>query len=127
MAAHYSLLLPRKGCGVRQGDTALTPPRPSQRRNGMKKELLVTRSAGRAFRRMAFALGVCAVLGVSLAAKAPAQAANLLANPGFDIVGPLGPVTTFTGPGASPSAAAAWRVYHPFTGTTRTNLMPTPW
>jgi hypothetical protein len=94
----------------------------------MKSHLLVARSsAAHGQRRAALALGLCAALWGSLAATAPAQAANLLANPGFDFVGPLGPTTSFTGLGASPSAAASWRVIHHAFGTTRTNLMPAPW
>lgn len=91
----------------------------------MKNELLVSRMKG--LRRAAIAIGVCAALWGTLAAGAPAQAANLLVDPGFDIVGPLGPSTSFTGLGASPSAAASWRVLHHAFGTTRTNLMPAPW
>src|SRR5690349_22078787 len=94
----------------------------------MKNELLVTRSSVfQNVRRATLALGLCAALWGSLAGSAPAQAANLLANPGFDFVGPLGPTTTFTGLGASPSAAASWRVIHHAFGTTRTQLLPAPW
>ena len=94
----------------------------------MKKELLVARTAvPRGMRRAALAVGVCAVLCGVLAGSAPAQAANLLLNPGFDVVGPIGPVTSFTGLGASPSGAAQWRVYHTAFGTTRTRLLAAPW
>ena len=94
----------------------------------MKKELLVARpTVMRGIRRASLALGLCAALCGVLAGSAPAQAANLLMNPGFDVVGPIGPVTSFTGLGASPSAAAAWRVYHTAFGTTRTRLLPAPW
>jgi hypothetical protein len=94
----------------------------------MKNMLLVARSSAiHSCRRAAVALGLCAVVWGSLAATTPANAANLLANPGFDFVGPSGPTTSFTGVGASPSAAASWRVIHHAFGTTRTQLLPTPW
>src|SRR5688500_9686492 len=92
----------------------------------MKNELLVNRSLiGRGARRAA-ALGLGIALCATLAGAAPAQA-NLLANPSFDMVGPIGPVTSFTGLGAAPSAADRWRVYHKMPGTTRTRLLPNPW
>jgi hypothetical protein len=93
----------------------------------MKNELLVSRSLiARGARRAAAALGLGITLCAGLASAAPAQA-NLLANPSFDFVGPIGPVTSFTGLGAAPSAADQWRVYHKLPGTTRTRLLLNPW
>jgi hypothetical protein len=94
----------------------------------MKNELLVARTmTARGIRRAVAALSLGAALCATLAGAAPAQAANLLANPSFDFVGPLGPSTSFTGLGAAPSAANMWRVYHKLPGTTRTELVPNPW
>jgi hypothetical protein len=93
----------------------------------MRNELLVARtSVTRGVRRAVAALGLGVALCAGLAA-APVQAVNLLANPSFDVVGPLGPVTTFTGLGAAPSAADMWRVYHKLPGTTRTRILPNGW
>ena len=91
----------------------------------MKNELLVARTTfTRGVRRAVAALGLGVALCAGLAVAAPAQAANLLANPSFDVIGPLGPVTSFTGVGAAPSAANMWRVYHQLPGTTRTRIVP---
>lgn len=48
-----------------------------------------------------------------------------LTNPGFEVVGPSGPMTAYTGGGAGGwSAAANWSVFNNTPGTTRTRLFP---
>ena len=54
-----------------------------------------------------------------------AQSQNLLSNPGFEVVGPNGPTTTFSGSGdGGSSAAASWEVFNNSSITTLTELVP---
>ena len=64
-------------------------------------------------------VAVAAVLAAS-----PLASANLLYNGGFDIVGPSGDTTTYTGLFAGPSAADGFEVFNNTDATTRTNLIP---
>ena len=64
------------------------------------------------------------ISSLCLASTLPAQA-NLLYNGGFDIVGPSGTTTTYTGLFAGPSAADGWEVFNNSNATTRTQLLPT--
>jgi len=94
----------------------------------VKNTLLVTRTfSSRSLRRAALVVGLGAAVLALLTSAAPARAANLLSNPGFDFVGPVGPTTSFTGVAASLSAAANWTIFHNLPGTTRTQLLPAPW
>lgn len=65
-------------------------------------------------------------MAVSLGALHPASAGaeNFLTNPAFNIVGPAGGSTSFTGGGSGgPSAAASWNVWNNTSGTSVTKLV----
>lgn len=67
--------------------------------------------------------GLALVLAAGL--LAPLAHANLIYNDSFEIVGPNGPSTTYTGFFGGPCAADGWEVFNNQGGTTRTNLVPT--
>lgn len=68
---------------------------------------------------------VTAVVALAVCGLGMGQArAELLYNPGFDIVGPNGDTTTYTGLFAGPSAADGYEVFHNTDATTRTTLEP---
>ncbi|MFN0151725.1 MAG: hypothetical protein ACKVU1_13575 [bacterium] len=74
-------------------------------------------------------LGLAAIaLAAVLAAPGSLRAGagdNLLTNPGFEIVGPQGASTTFTGYGGGGwSSAQDWWVFNNSPGTTSTELLP---
>lgn len=67
-----------------------------------------------------------AALAAALLVCDGAWAQNLLSNPSFEIVGPNGPYTIFTGISSGGSAAAKdWGVFNNTYGTTITDLLPT--
>lgn len=65
-----------------------------------------------------------AVILSTLAVPGPHAQANLLTNGGFDVVGPNGDTTSYSGLFAGPSAAASWEVFNNSNTTTRTMLLP---
>jgi hypothetical protein len=76
---------------------------------------------------LVIATALLAFVAFSSVALRPASAnnLNLLSNGSFEMVGPHGPFTSFTGTGPGPAAVANWEVFKNSAGMTTTDLLPT--